>query len=187
MSPEGSSKNLDLITPETTPQSQSEVEGACERAVSNLLENFKGFIREGKSYIVPFSMVFGDIPEKGRGLIVLPFVLQIPLSRVVEIVKTTVSKTNADAFVVVYDGYTSIFSPNEKIVKPTPQSRKDSLVGVWRTKWGSGKHIAIRYSYLKELKSASFDPPMEIDFGVGRAPSYSVFDGIFRPSESIRH
>lgn len=160
-SPEGFSKTQSQLRRED----KTLLEQDCVKVAEGFRSQFKSYLREGHTYIVPVAIVYGLV-EGAPSMAVIPFTQQATIPGMVSVLAAVSQHMKAEAFVVVYDGYTGGVSQTEQAKYP----RKDSIISVWKTLWGSGEAVAIRYSKGTVVE---FEPPMELHQMMGS------FDAVF--------
>jgi hypothetical protein len=170
--PEGFSKNLDLLKPEHRAFIEQDVQETNKR----LVESFKEAVREHHPLILPFGVLFGE--HAGQAvLIAIPFPKQFQSWMIAQMLREMIAeKSGIVALSLSYDGYTTVIKKGDSTaredLKQNP-SRKDSIISVWKTVWGTGGISAVRYSLTDN--GADFEEPQDFT----GTPGFSIFDGIF--------
>lgn len=146
-------------------QFKIEIEQACRDLAERILVNFKQFVTEKQKIIFPFAAVLSR-SEDTINLFLIPVIKPLPISTLVSYIKDVIKTTSGVAFVVGYDGYSTI------IVRNRAGEKKDSIIVTWGTAWNSPSSTAVRYQ-------TGEDGPVTFESPIAETNSFSAFDTVF--------
>lgn len=172
-SPEESFKNPAQLRPEDRQRLEEE----CKIFAASVRDNFKQYLTEGLTYLLPFAVMFGfkgEVPV----MLAIPFLKQYQIPIIVSVLTKAARDSNASAFVIAYDAYTT-HSKDTTLKNLDYSTRKESICTVWKTVWGTGVGEATRY--LKTPKGVEFEPSLELTQIV------SAFDAVFPVASNQIH